>query len=188
MLCVYDTETTGLPSNHKDLPGIIQIAAILYDKDGNEIDTHNTRVNPELKDDQWEAGAIKVNGITPDMTRDWPTFFQILPAFAKFMRRATVLSGYNILGFDDDVLYKQLVRYGFEKNFPWPYHRLDVMDLAKAHHNEKGKRGNKRPKLTAIYKELFGEELEGAHDALNDVRGTGRVAFEIGTEEIARLL
>ena len=188
MFCVYDIETTGLLNPRSHLPGIIQIAAILYDRDGNEVDTYETRVHPELKNTEWEPRAIKVNGITPDMAREWPTFFQILPAFALFMQRATILSGYNILGFDDDVLYKQLVRYGFEKNFPWPYHRIDVMDLAKAHHNAQGKRGNKRPKLVEIYADLFGEKFDNSHDAMADVRGCARVGFELGKEEIARLL
>jgi len=198
MICVYDLETTGLPNMlRKDLPGIIQIGAILYDADGTEVDVFNTRVNPELPDKDWEQGAIKVTGIGPkEVEPDWPSFFSVFPAFADFVARAKVLCGYNICGFDDDVLYNQLVRYGFEKNFPWPRQRLDVMDIAKRDYaqnrsadlNHKGQRGNRAPKLTTLYFELFETPLDGAHDALNDVRGTARVAFEIAKPEIARLL
>jgi len=198
MLCVYDLETTGLPNKSRsDLPGIIQIAAALYDADGTEVDVFETRVNPELPEKDWEQGAIKVTGIGPDQVeKDWPSFFAAFPAFADFVARAKVLSGYNIVGFDDDVLFNNLVRYGFEKNFPWPRQRLDVMDVAKREYsrqrdaslNHKGQRGNRAPKLTTLYFELFETPLEGAHDALNDVRGTARVAFEIAKPEIARLL
>jgi len=198
LICVYDLETTGLPNKSRlDLPGIIQIAACLYTHDGKEVDVYQTRVNPELPDKDWEQGAIRVTGIGPDQVeKDWPTMFEIFPAFADFVARAKVLSGYNILGFDDDVLYNNLVRYGFEKNFPWPRRRFDVMDVAKreyarnrpANLNHKGKRGNSAPKLTTLHFELFGEELEGAHDALNDVRGTARVGFKIGQEDIARIM
>lgn len=190
MICLYDLETTGLLNKARsDLPGIIQIGAVLLDKNGEELSQFSTRVNPELPPFDWEQGAIKVTGIGPnEVSKDWPSFFEVFPEFADFVARATVMSGYNILGYDDDVLYNNLVRYGFEKHFPWPRHRIDVMDLAKAHHNQQGKRGNKRPKLVEIYKELFGEDMEGAHDAMNDVRGTARVLMEIGKEELERLL
>lgn len=190
MMCFYDLETTGLPNPaRKDLPGIIQIAAALYDENGQEIDTYETKINPEIKKIEWQEGAIRTTGVGPDdVGKDWPTFFEVFPEFADFVARATVLGGYNILHFDDDVLYNNLVKYGFEKHFPWPRHRVDVMDLSKAYHNQKGKRGNKRPKLTEIYAEIFGEEMEGAHDAMVDVRGVARVGFEIGKDVIARLL
>lgn len=188
MICIYDLETTGLlKKSRSDLPGIIQIAAIKYDWDGTVITEYETRVDPELPPHDWEKGAIKTTGIGPeDVGKNWPSFFSVFPAFADFVHGCKVLSGYNILGYDDDVLYNNLVRYGFEKNFPWPRLRLDVMDLAKAYHNRAGKRGNKSPRLGEIYEELFKEELEGWHDALNDVRATARVGFEIGKDEITR--
>lgn len=185
MILVYDTETTGLlkPGNPL-LPGIIQIGAVLLDAKGKEVDAYNTRVNPELEAELWEKGAIKVTGIGPnDVEPDWPTFFEVFPAFADFAARATVMSGYNILKYDDDVLFNQLVRYGFEKHFPWPRLRLDVMPMAKLHKSP----GKANWKLTEIYEELFGEKFN-AHDALDDVRATARVLVEIGLDRMAALL
>lgn len=189
MIVFYDLETTGLLTPaRRDLPGIIQIAAMLYNSRGEEIDEFEVKINPEIKKIEWQDGAIKTTGVGPDdVGRDWPTFFEVFPAFSAFVRRATIFGGFNIEHFDDDVLFNNLVRYGFEKHFPWPSHRLDVMKISRAHHTQQGKRGNKDPKLGELYKDLFGEELEDAHDALVDVRGTARCAFEIAADEIARM-
>lgn len=186
MICVYDLETTGLlKTGNSSLPGIIQIAAILLDKDGVEWGEFETRVDPELSPLQWEQGAIKITGIGPgDVGKDWPSFFSVFPDFADFIGKATILSGYNIEHYDDQVLFNNLVRYGFEKHFPWPRHRIDVMKLSKDH---QGKRGNRSPKLVEIYKELFDEEIDGAHDAMVDVRATARVLLKIGQHEMERL-
>lgn len=188
MICVYDLETTGLLSQNKTLPGIIQIAAILYDKDGNELSSFERRINPEVHFQEWEKKAIEVTGIGPDdINPDWPTFFSIFPDFADFVGQAKILAGYNITGYDDEVLFNNLCRYGFEKNFPWPRHRIEVMRLATVYNNKQGGKGFKYPKLEEIYKKLFDTGFAGAHDAMNDVRATGRVLFELGREEICRL-
>lgn len=186
-ICVYDTETTGLVRPARtDLPGITQIAAVLYDWDGNEIDAYETKVNPEIELHDWEDAAIKITGIKPQDAALAPSFFEIFPAFADFVSRASVFSGYNICPFDDVVLYNNLVRYGFEKHFPWPRRRLDVINVVRAEHLRAGRSGNKPPKLGELYKELFDEELVGAHDALVDVRGCGRILFEIAADDIKR--
>lgn len=187
-ILIYDLETTGLlnPARN-DLPGIIQIAAGKYDWDGNLIAEFSENVDPEISNEDWEAGAIKTTGIGPDnIGPDWHSFFAVFPAFAEFVEGSKILSGYNIVGYDNDVLYNQIVRYGFEKHFPWPRLHIDVMGIANDHYNLAGKRGNKAPKLGEIYQSLFGEELDGWHDAINDVRATARVFFEIGKPELAR--
>jgi DNA polymerase-3 subunit epsilon len=42
-----------------------------------------------------------------------------------------------------------------------------------------GRAGYKWPKLTDAYMHFFGEELDGAHDALVDVRGCQRVHLHL---------
>ena len=39
--------------------------------------------------------------------------------------------------------------------------------------------GYKWPKLGEAYKHFFGEELQGAHDAMNDVRAAMRIYFHL---------
>lgn len=179
MICFIDFETTGLVKPGNDFmvqPGITQIGAVRVDDSFTRREPAPLRgefsmlVNPEK---QIEEVAAKMTGINNEKVANEPTFFSVFPAFAEFALGCDTWAGYNTK-FDRDVLAFQLQRYGFERNFPWPVHELDVMKLASDHMAMQGKRGTKRPKLTEIYQELFGESFS-AHDALSDIKATVRV-------------
>ena len=180
IITFYDLETTGLP-NKANPPGIIQIAAIKYvidDFGPRCLAEFDERCDPEIPPEKWEAGAMRVTGIGPKDVEGHTTLFEILPRFAQFMTGTDILSGYNICGFDDDILYENLLRFGYEKNFPWPPERYDVMDWAKVHHGQHNRFGIKAPKLGELYRICFDEPMENAHDALADVRATSRIYLE----------
>jgi len=67
MIVFYDLETTGLlhPSR-KDLPGIIEIAAVKYTNEGEKAGAFHSLVDPELLKCDWEAGAVKTTGVSID--------------------------------------------------------------------------------------------------------------------------
>lgn len=185
MIIFYDLETTGLPKPGNDplrQPGIVQIGACAVDPtawplgDDGIKDEFNMHVNPELLPDQFEPGAVKVNGITWNDCQDKPSFFTVGEEFAKFCIGAKIMSGYNHVGFDNKILMWQLLRYGLEFNFPWAPTQTDVALLAKASGRYVGKRGPKFPKLVELYADVTGEKLKGAHDAMFDIRATVRVA------------
>lgn len=177
-----DFETTGLLDKRPDFmvqPGIVQIGAIRCEWNRNhdphllmETDSFYTLVNPERA--QWQDDAIRTHGITPDAVKDAPTFFEIGPAFAEFTRGAEYWIGFNNK-FDRDVLWYQLVRYGLERNYPWPTKEIDVMKRASKLMEVQGKKGVKNPKLTDAYEHFFGKAYMGAHDALSDIRATADV-------------
>ena len=188
-ILVIDFETTGLVkegvTDFLAQPGICQIGAVILDRGiGPNVGGSHTVgewnfdgqlesfINPEIA--QWEAGAIKVHGLSPEKVRDEPTFFEFFPKLAAFAKGCSHWAGYNTK-FDRDVLWFQLLRYGFERNFPWPPGEIDVMQLAARRLNIQGKRGQKWPKLVDAYTEVFGKSYEGAHDALADVRATGEL-------------
>jgi DNA polymerase III epsilon subunit-like protein len=185
MILFYDLETTGLPKPGDDplrQPGIVQIGAALvdpdvweFDNDGIE-DEFNMLVNPELLPDRFEPGAVKVNGISWNDAQAHPSFFTVGEEFAKFCIGAHIRSGYNIIDFDDKILMWQLRRYGMEFNYPWAPTVVDVAKLAKASGRYIGKKGPKFPKLVELYADVTGSKLEGAHDAMHDIRATVRVA------------
>jgi len=181
-MIIMDLETTGLLRAGKEtLPGITQIGAIRYDADFNELDVYEQDINPELHPDDWEAGAIKLRGIGPDDLHDCPTFFAAFWDFAKFVRGATIWSGYNINPFDTKVLHNQLVRYGFSHHFPWPTHHIDVMDMVV-------KKYGRRQKLGVVYKDVTGENIENAHEALADIRATADILKDMGANEVRNLI
>lgn len=185
MIVVYDLETTGFVNLYgedpEDQPGIVQIGAAKYTDEMELIGEFDTLVNPELRDiSRWKEDAMEVSNIHPEDVVDAPTGFLAIPKFAEFCVGATFWLGYNHINFDNVVLMWQLKRYGFEHHFPWPFHHIDIMQIASEEMNMRGKRGRKNPKLGEIYYELFKKELEGAHNALFDVLGTGDVFRELG--------
>lgn len=187
----YDFETTGLPKRGDDpnmQPGICEVGAVLVDTDDWKDYADDDpladgikaefvrRVNPEIGDDRWEAGAIKVHGIEPRDIANEPSWFTVGEEFAAFAVGAEILSGYNIIDFDNKILEWQLRRYGMMQHFPWPPRHVDLADVVKRSGKYVGKRGPKFPKLVELYADLTGSPLEGAHGALADVRATATCA------------
>jgi DNA polymerase III epsilon subunit-like protein len=175
MILLTDTETTGLLKNHRDWfgqPGICQIGAVKLDDDLKEIGSFNLLVNPEIG--KWEPEAIATHGITPDAVKDAPTFFEAGAAFAEFALGCHTWGGFHCK-FDKDVLWWQLLRYGLEKNFPWPIREVDVMKRASKIMEVQGKRGTKFPTLGEAYKYCFNRDFDNAHDAVADIRATAEI-------------
>lgn len=173
---VIDFETTDLVKDGGTWdvqPGIVQIGAAIID--GERVTrTFQALINPEKT--VWSAKAMEVNGLNPDLVKDAPTFYEIFPEFANFVNGSMAWVGYNTK-FDRDVLFYQLQRYGFERRFPWPVTEIDVMATAGERLGGAGKQGNKRWKLVDAYREVFGKDYDGAHDAMNDVLATAELAI-----------
>lgn len=182
MITVTDLETTGLLRAGKDtLPGITQLGAIKLNADLEETAEFTMDVNPELIPDEWEQGAIDLRGIGPADLMEAPTFFAAFYPFADFVRGSIVWCGHNINGFDTKVLANQLKRYGFDHHFPWPTYHIDTMDLCR-------KEYGKRKKLGDVYKDITGKKLEGAHEALPDIRATALILRTFGKDEVQQYL
>lgn len=162
-----DLETTGLPIKGAR-PGIVQIAATKFDMPETSASQHfQVMLDPELPPSEvWHPKAIAVTGIGPEEVKGCPTFFEVLPSFAKFVMGCDTWVGYNT-PFDIQILQMSLERYGFTTNFSWPFHELDVMPMAKAAMGV-----TKGYKLIDAYEFVTGKTLDGAHDAMNDVTAT----------------
>ena len=189
-VCV-DFETTGLPINGAR-PGIVQIAAVKYSgfrrglpafgedeeviAETDDYDTFQVMLDPELPPNEvWHPKAIAATGIGPEEVKGCATFFEVFPDFAKFVLGCDTWVGYNT-PFDITILQMSLERYGFVTHFPWPYHQLDVMPMAKAAMNV-----TKGYTLSDAYEFVTGKELDGAHDAMVDVTAT--IAILKGLED-----
>lgn len=190
MLLFFDTETTGLPdwrspsyANHQ--PHLVQIAALLCDDDGNEVEDWQTIVKPK-PGAVFAPEAVKAHGITPeramaegvDLEEAWSTF-------SRFIEAANGIVGHNV-SFDIRIMRIAGFRVSGEKwESPLP-HRCTMRmadKIMKLPPTEKMKAAgftkSKPPNLTECMNFFFNEPLEGAHDAMTDVRACKRVYFAI---------
>lgn len=155
-LIIFDLETTGTNTQHDR---IIQICA----KKGNE--TKTILLNPEIP---IHPEATSVHGYTNEMLADKPTFRQIAKSLYEWFYGCD-LGGFNSNSFDIPMLDEELNR-AIGKGIDWNPDLVDVYKLyAKLYPRS----------LEAIYKRMFNEEVEGAHDAENDVNATERVLNEL---------
>ena len=101
MYLFFDTETTELPTNWKapvqdinNWPKMVQIAWLLYDRNGDRIDEKDFITKPEgfsIPDD-----AVRVHGISTEeaMNKEWELDF-VLKLFAEQIETASTLVAHN---------------------------------------------------------------------------------------------
>lgn len=152
----FDLETTGVDVNNDR---IVQIAIKVMD--GKECVFKKTfLVNPErpiLKE------VSEIHGIYDKHVKNAPTFKALAKTIAPYFE-GHVIIGYNILKFDLPLLYNEFERIGRKVNFSDKI--VDVYRIEKI--------ASPRT-LSAAYKKYTGKDLDGAHDAGNDVDATHTV-------------
>jgi DNA polymerase-3 subunit epsilon len=159
MIITFDLETTGVDVA-KDR--IVQIAYVLLDDSGKAVAQNCTLVNPQIP---IPAEASAVHGITNEAVKDAPTFAQIAKAVAARFKGADVVT-YNGNAFDVPLLINEFRRVGVPMPFDLSENGTSFYDGLVV------ERQLNRNTLSATYKRYTGEELEGAHDALADVKAT----------------
>lgn len=157
-MIVFDLETTGVDTQ-KDR--IVQICV----KDGDKITTR--LVNPEMP---IPKEASDVHGITDDMVKDAPTFRQIAKSLYTLMNGRDLLT-FNGNAFDVPLLINEFARCGID---------FDVSGVQLIDASNIYRRLNPRD-LSSAYKQYTGLELDGAHNAENDVLAT-EVLFRVMCE------
>jgi DNA polymerase-3 subunit epsilon len=108
--------------------------------------------------------AIAIHGITNEMVKNEPTFKQVAKALIDLIGDAD-LCGFNSNRFDVPMLVEEFYKAGVEFDMT-DRKSIDVWKIF-----QKMEPRN----LKAAYRFYCGKELEGAHDALNDVRATAEV-------------
>jgi DNA polymerase III epsilon subunit-like protein len=68
-ICVLDTETTGFPD--QPWSRVVEVAAVLLETDGHEIDAVSTLVRPEIHDAR-AVHAERIHGLTREALVDAP--------------------------------------------------------------------------------------------------------------------
>lgn len=176
MFLVYDSETTSkanfkLPASHPSQPHLVQLGLQVLNNDLIAVHQFDAIVKPEGWVIPPEASII--HGITQDkaLAVGVPLKF-VLGAFVEFANICECRVAHNIQ-FDDLVvgaaLHRTNTKFGEGMSrFCTMRSMTDIMKLP-------GLYGPKWPKLCEAYKYCTGNELEGAHDALHDVRGCAEI-------------
>jgi DNA polymerase-3 subunit epsilon len=160
-LITFDLETTG---TDVEVDRIVQVAATKRFLDGT-IERKNIFVNPTIT---IPTGATEVHGISDEMVKDAPTFKQISVNLQAWFRDCDI-GGFNSDKFDIPLLSAEFNRLGVVF-IDWDCNFLDTMKAYRHFYPNT---------LVAIYERLFGEDFDGAHDALNDVLATDRVLEKV---------
>lgn len=199
MILAFDTETTGLPdfkapSDAKHQPHLVQLAMILIDDDLIE----RASVSVIIRPDGWiiPDNVAEIHGITTDIASRVGIPEKIATdLFVSLMYdRPTIALAHNVK-FDQRIMRIAMLRHGYDKEWQEkrPTPAFCTMETASpivnlpptAKMRAAGFIKPKPPKLAECIKHFFEEDLQGAHDALVDVRACVRVYRHLLTLQAA---
>lgn len=197
MILFFDTETTGfvqdrLPVDHPDQPYIVQLAAELTEDDGEPVAGFSFIIDPGIGEITIPTKASDVHGITDERAVALGVSAEFaLSAFTHLYQRADLVVAHNIK-FDRAVIETVISRH-YRKIMPLRKPLFCTMEAATPIVNlpptermlAAGFNKPKPPKLEECIRHFFDESLEGAHDALIDVRACSRVFFHLKRLEAA---
>jgi DNA polymerase-3 subunit epsilon len=190
----FDTETTGLvdwdrPIDDPAQPKVIQLAAILEDDAGNEMTILKTLIRPEGWFVPDKVSAI--HGITTEQCLIYGVrLSSAVRLFLDLLSNARLLVAHNISFDMRMMMISYLAVAGDDAMRKSKLHTIPVFctkeqsaSIVNLPPTERmiaaGMNKPKDPKLSEAYQFFFNERLEGAHDALVDVRACARVYHAI---------
>jgi DNA polymerase III epsilon subunit-like protein len=172
----FDTETSGLPTSRArkvtlknlstwDSCRLLSIALVVY----NDDHTENSSFHAVVKPDGFEVGATEIHGITKEFAEaEGVPFMAVYNIFTQVFRLCHNTIGHNVQ-FDINVLKSECLRRNLDMTV---FDYMNVQCTLKMARNMFLEPVNK---LGVLYKKFFGEDLEGAHDALIDTRACARL-------------
>ena len=184
----FDIETTGTPRNYKapisdsyNWPRLVQLAWIMADKNGNVLKKKSLIIRPSGF--TIPADAAAVHGITTKKAeREGVLLHDVLDEFETDLSFAGQIVGHNI-DFDQHIVGAELYRLGMDSGILMDKPCICTMksstDFCAIPNPNPYFGGYKWPSLQELYKRLFGQEFEDAHDALADITATKECYFEL---------
>lgn len=190
LVYVYDTETTGIPdfkapSEAVHQPHLVDIAALLFDKEGNFVDCYEAMVAPNGWVIPDEVAAI--HGITTEMAlNNGVPEEEAIAGFLDIHNQAAQRVAHN-RQFDDRIMRIAFMRYRDEafadqfKAAPGFCTCQSTINIVKLPPTEKMKRAGfnkyKQPKVSEALEFFTGDQLDGAHRAYADAEAAARIYF-----------
>lgn len=187
MILFFDTETTGmaefrLPSDDPRQPHLVQLAALLTEYDGTERASVSLIIDPDGYTIPDPAAAV--HGITTPIASNCGVPAVVaLRLFTDLLKPAELVVAHNI-NFDRIIIEAALSRLHRRTWTLAPTNTFCTMKAATPickipHARSRSPTDYKWPKLEECIRHFFDEDLEGAHDALVDVRACARVYFHL---------
>ena len=173
----FDFETSGLPVGRRPLTPetigqydtcrAVSLSAARFSSRGRLMDTFDAIIQP--LDFEISQGSIDIHGITQERAeRDGRPFAEVFVDFMKFIGpRTTTLVAHNAK-FDTSVLKSEMIRRGMNIGLLDDINFVCTMQMYK-------ERFFVPIKLGVLYKEIFGDDFENAHNSLADCIACGRV-------------
>lgn len=183
MYLFFDTETTGLPKRWNapitdvgNWPRLVQLAWINCNAEGSKVKSRNVLIRPEGFVIPSEAS--RVHGITTEMAlQQGEDVGEVLSEFAQEIDEAHFLVGHNIR-FDECIIGAEFERLRMMTSlFLKP--KYCTMKASTEYCRLPGQNGFKSPRLTELYRILFGKEFDNAHDAMADVDATVKCFWKL---------
>ncbi len=195
LFLVFDTETTGLPSESKlavryveNWPHIVQLAWLVYDVDGNLLKKQNLYIRPDHFNIPKES--IQIHKITEEFAfKNGVTIAEAILEFTNDLKQVDYVVGHNV-NFDIAMIQVEWVRtkvpYDIFFQFVTP---LCTGLLSRDYLKLPGKDPayNKFPSLKELHYFLFEEDFVDAHNALVDSEITAKCFWELVDREIIKI-
>lgn len=185
MFLFFDTETTGLPTKgqyrnpkHPSTPKLVELAALLCDSDGNELDSLAAIIKPYGF--TIPLAASNVHGITTERAEAEGADLQfITESFLNLVERSEKLVAHNA-AYDQLILDRVMLDLSYEGSFTIGRPILCTKELTTPICKLPSSWGSgfKWPNLQEAHRFFFNEDFTGAHGALADVKACARVFFE----------
>lgn len=187
---VFDTETTGFPikdGTMEQQPYIVQFAGILGDVSREngfvEIERVDLMVKPRIP---IPFSASQIHGIYDRDVENAPYIEEVIDQVLKYLNTSDVIVGHNV-EFDEEIIRLQLARLGRKGDYQ-PMKTICTMRTTTDYCQLQGRGFSfKPPKLNELYKHLFGDWFEGAHNAMVDVEATTKAFSELVKRGVIRL-
>lgn len=198
MILAFDTETTGLPdyrapSDAAHQPHLVQLAMLLLDEDLTE----RASVSLIIKPDGWEIpeDVAKIHGIdTAAAARLGVPEKVATDLFVSMLYGTGARALAHNVDFDQRIMRIAMLRCGYDKAWQERQTVESLCTLKASTHIVNlpptpkmvaaGFNKPKPPKLSECIEFFFQEPLEGAHDALVDVRACVRVFRHLQTAQV----
>lgn len=188
MYLFFDTETTGLPTYYDapitlsdNWPRMVQIAWIIFDKNGTLIKKESHIIKPEGYGIPVEAS--KIHRITTERAnKEGKDLKKILQKFSRDVIISDLIIAHN-MRFDEKIVGAEFHR----KHMPQMLdkkNRFCTMLSSTKFCQIPSEYGNKWPKLSELHKILFNKEFVDEHDAGADAAACARCFFELKKLEV----